>query len=76
MKRFVDLKKGMDEVYGFAWFDTVVDQFETHSGSMEWDTFEEFAEDYVGTELERYINLTPDWAWKDTSKTLVGKLHR
>lgn len=62
MKRFVDVR--VAEIGGrFAWYDTVADQFETHAGSMVWETFREFADDYDGDEIERYRSLTPDWAF-------------
>jgi len=60
VKRFVDLR-GTQVGMRFAWWDTVVDRFETHSDEMAWDTFEEFAEDYEGNELSRYRRLAPAW---------------
>ncbi len=65
MKRFIDLK-GAD-IFGIdsqaiAYYDTVRDVFESHSGAMAWSSFEEFASDYEGDDLERYRNITPDWA--------------
>ena len=62
MKRFIDLR---DQGTGgrFAWFDTVKDEFETHSYCMTWDTFGEFVDDYKGAAVERYQSLAPDWAF-------------
>jgi len=65
MKRFIDLR-GQETGYRFAWYDTIIDKFETFSDSMAWDTWEEFRDDYlneVGSdEIERYRRLTPNWA--------------
>lgn len=63
MKRFVDLRD-TDVDWNFAWFDTVTDTFEAHSGSMAWDHWGQFAVDYEGDELERYKGLTPEWVFK------------
>ncbi len=65
MKRFIDLR-GQEAGYRFAWYDTVRDEFEQHSGEMAWDTFGEFAEAYQGDDLTRYRGLTPAWALHDT----------
>ncbi len=64
MKRFVDLRE-MDlyPTNQFAWYDTVIDQFETHGDCQVWVSFEDFAEDYEGPQLERYMSLTPEWAF-------------
>lgn len=73
MKRFIDIR-GQGTAYRFCWFDTRTDQVEKHGTNTVWDTFDEFAEDYKGDELERYRSLTPAWAfipdpndalWKD-----------
>lgn len=53
MKRFITLKDMMTG-YTFAWWDTVRDEFEKHSGIFAWDTWEEFKGDYKGDEIERY----------------------
>lgn len=64
MKRFVDVRnQGIGG--NFAWFDTVVDKFETHSDNMDWISWWDFVGDYKGTELERYQGLTPAWAFKN-----------
>lgn len=69
MKRFVDLR-ATDTDYNFAWWDTIVDRFESYSESMAWDTWEEFAQDYArnsegsGAELDRYLRLCPSWLKK------------
>lgn len=65
MKRFIDLR-GAD-IFGIdsqaiAYYDTVRDVFETHSGAMAWDNFPDFASDYEGDDLEKYRNITPSWA--------------
>ena len=59
MKRFIPLSKD-DTGYNFAWWDTVIERFETHQGEMAWDDFKDFAEVYEGTELERYRGLCPE----------------
>lgn len=60
MKRFIDLR-GMETASRFAWYDTVNDRFEIHCGGATWDTWNEFAQDYEGDELDRYRNLAPNW---------------
>lgn len=60
MKRFVDLRQ-TDVSWNFAWFDTVVDKFESFSNEMVFDTWKGFEECYDGTELDRYLGLCPDW---------------
>jgi len=62
MKRFIDLR-GQDTGSNFAWWDTITNKFEIHSGEQAWDKFEEFAYDYKGNDLERYRRLTPSWAF-------------
>jgi len=63
MKRFVDVRnQGIGGA--FAWYDTVIDEFEEHSDSMDWNSWDEFEQDYEGIELERYRVLTPEWAHK------------
>ena len=64
MKVYVDLLKTNlgdieDGGYKFAWWDTVVSEFESHSGSMAWDDWGYFLKDYIGRmdELERYWKL-------------------
>ena len=68
VKRFVDLREA-ETGYRFAWFDTVTDEFERHSGSMAWSSFPEFAEDFEGEDLERYRGLTPKWAFEARAET-------
>lgn len=63
MKRFVDLR-GSNVPGTFAWYDTVTDKFEIHSNVMSWDTFDEFAADYSGNDLQRYASLCLEWARK------------
>lgn len=60
MKRFINLSLSEKDIgANFAWWDTIKDQFETHSGSMAWSSFEEFLGDYKGNEQERYFALFP-----------------
>jgi len=61
MKRFIDLR-GQHAGGNFAWWDTVRDEFERHGYAMAWDTWNDFATSYTGTELERYERLLPNWA--------------
>jgi hypothetical protein len=68
MKRFIDLGDqtgNIDYEAGereFAFYCTVVDKFETFSGNQTWATKQEFIEDYVGDELQRFLGLIPlDW---------------
>lgn len=61
-KRFVDMRES-DTGYRFAWFDTQLDQFETHNGSQAWDTFSEFVADHGGHDIRVYRDLCPAWAF-------------
>lgn len=66
MKRFIDLTGQIDlddERRSFAWYDTINCQFELHGTSETWDSWEDFAEDYDGDDLDRYRRLTPVWAF-------------
>ena len=56
MKRLIELDP-QDTGCRFAWWDTVKDRFEEHSGMWGWSTWREFEMDYEGTELERYRRL-------------------
>lgn len=70
MKRFIDLRAVEDVPCRFAWWCTVVDQFEHFASSNAWGTWEDFEADYRETvpaahqQVERYRNLTPDWAFR------------
>lgn len=58
MKRFVNLGEQIcPGAPCFAWFDTVVSQFEEHNGAQIWDSWGEFKADYVGGDLKRYLGL-------------------
>lgn len=63
MKRFIDLR-GQGTCSRFAWFDTVSDTFEQHSGCQDWDTFAEFEADYTGAEIGRFRSLAPAWVFE------------
>lgn len=69
MIRFIDMTGqvtlGRDRY--FAWLDTSVDRFETHSDTQYWTSWKDFEEDYEGTELERYRSLAAPWAFGQTS---------
>lgn len=69
MKRFVDIRTA-NTGYCFAWFDTIFDRFETHGTNMAWDTFDEFAADYKGDQLDRYRSLCPAWAFEKPNEEL------
>lgn len=57
MIRFVDVSKDLaEDGQKFAWWNTIVSEFEVHSGSMAWETWAEFKEDCQG-DLERYKRL-------------------
>ena len=60
MKRFVDLR-GTDVEWNFAWFDTILEEFEVHDFVQAWNTWGEFLEDYLGDDLTRYERLVPEW---------------
>lgn len=64
MKRFVNLGTQLwssdeDMPNQFAWYDTITQSFEIHSGTSVWETWENFKNDYQGDNLERYMNLFP-----------------
>ncbi len=64
MKRFVDLRGAETGSYRFAFWDTIFDKFETYEGAQAWNTFDDFASDYDGKELDRYKGLCPAWTFK------------
>ena len=60
MKRFIDLgDQILEGGRQFAWFNTVIDCFEEHSGEQVWATWAEFERDFMGTDLPRYHRLFP-----------------
>ena len=65
MIKFVDLRS-QAVGYRFAWFNTFNDHFEEFDTSQAWDTWDEFADDYVHTDrvttdgLSRYRALCPE----------------
>lgn len=60
MKRFINLTNQINQgEKRFAWYDTVIDKFEIHSGSSTWTHWDEFEEDYQGYDLPRYKLLYP-----------------
>jgi hypothetical protein len=65
MKRFINLSGqvtlGPDRY--FAWLDTSTDAFETHGDSQYWKSWEDFVEDYEGTELDRYKRIADHWVF-------------
>ena len=63
MKRFIDLgEQILEGERCFAWFNTVVDQFEEYGGVQAWQTWAEFEQDCGGDDLLRYRGLFPaDW---------------
>jgi hypothetical protein len=65
MKRFIDLTHQIHSGNKFAWYDTVVDQFEEWSGICTWETWEEFELDYTGDDILRYRKLVPVWVFGD-----------
>ena len=67
MKRFIELGNQTGNVEyeqgerEFAFYCTVRDCFEIFSGNYTWTSVEDFKGDYVGSELDRFINLIPDY---------------
>ena len=62
MKRFIDLRSHYEDIgCNFAWWDTVRNRFEEHSGSFAWHLWDEFERDYQGIHLDRYRSLAPSW---------------
>ena len=72
MKRFVDVRQAEMGSYRFAWWDTVVDSFETHGGNMAWHHWDDFVEDYKGDDLLRYEVLIPEWVLEVTDERRYG----
>lgn len=73
MIRFIDLGDQIIEDYPeFAWYDTVIDKFETFSGNQTWETWSEFQNDYLAEDeyipethsLDRYRSLFPK-KWRE-----------
>ena len=60
MKVFVDLRGAEIAAVRFAWWDTVIDEFEKHSGSMAWDRWDDFESDCLEP-MARYKRLAPSW---------------
>jgi len=62
MKIFVDVRDQGIIAVRFAWWDTVQDAFECHSGNYAWNTWLQFVFDYEGPEeISRYKSLCPEW---------------
>lgn len=81
MIRFIDLTGQIyldDEEKCFAFFDTVRDKFCEFSGCQQWDSIEEFKNDYTGDEVNRYLSLIPEHfhhllTWKAVEIRVNGK---
>ena len=71
MVRFVDLR-GQDIGYRFAFWSTCPDRFLCYQEQQAWDTFEEFEKIFIGSDLERFRSLCPDWVFqsKDITKRI------
>lgn len=63
MIRFVDLgHQIIDDYNEFSFYDTTIEKFREFKGVQTWGSVEDFAKDYEGGELERYLRLIPnDW---------------
>lgn len=64
MKRFIDLR-GQIDIFDeacpmFAWYCTVVDKFEAHSGNMVWTSYDDFKADCQDN-FGHYDRLMPEW---------------
>lgn len=61
MIRFINLKGQiyLDDSICFAFYNTVNDRFCTFNESQVWDSIDEFAADYEGNDLKRFISLIP-----------------
>ena len=66
MKRFIDLRNQGASGKRFAWYNTVIDQFESFGGDQSWDDWNDFLESLsrTSTEPDRYRALVPDWAFQ------------
>lgn len=71
MKRFVDIRN-QGTGCRFAFWDTISDTFDMFSGTQAWDSWNDFAEDYIGKELERYRGLCPDWVHDGKEDDIEG----
>lgn len=65
MIRFVDIREA-ETGWRFAWWNTILDKFETHGGQQAWDTWEEFAAFCDAENPKRYRRLCPLWAFEAT----------
>ena len=67
MKRFIDIR-GKGSCLRFAWWNTSEGKFERHSGEQAWDTWARFMSCYKGSDILRYRNLCPEWAFKEVKE--------
>ena len=68
MKRFVDLRHTQVDA-AFAFYCTVTDSFERHSGNQTWDSAADFMDDYRGSDIQRYKSLLPEWTFLAQGKS-------
>jgi hypothetical protein len=72
MKRFIDLGNQTGNIEyeqgerEFAFYCTVKDCFEVFSGNYTWNSVQDFTEDYKGEELDRFLQLIPNYIDKET----------
>ena len=60
MKKFIDLTNQINQGEKcFAWYDTVINEFEIHDGVSTWTWWSEFESNDQGTDLPRYKPLCP-----------------
>ena len=62
MKRFINLR-GQETGYNFAWWDTVIEEFEQHCGDFAFRDWSDFEEYYEGDDIDRYKRLCPQWVF-------------
>jgi hypothetical protein len=77
MKRFIDLR-GQDTGYRFAWWDTIVNEFESWATDRAWNTWADFAESAAiacggadrvdADDLDRYRRLCPAWVFEESGE--------
>lgn len=70
MRRFIDLR-GQETGYLFAWYDTIIEEFECFNGNQAWNSWDDFEIDYLESltwkdlnEIGRYKGLVQRWALK------------
>jgi len=60
MIRFINLTNQITEdTKEFAFYNTVTDKFIEFSENQTWQSIDDFIQDYIGDEINRYLKLIP-----------------